>query len=65
MPRPTLYKFIELSTVTDENIEDTVNEWTAQGWHFNAIHFAMREASHRPSMAFLQFIRSADEDEDH
>jgi hypothetical protein len=52
------YKFVELSTVTDEEIEKTVNHWTAAGWHFEGIHFAMREASKRPSMAFLQFTRS-------
>jgi hypothetical protein len=53
----TEYKFVELSTVTDEEIEKTVNHWTAAGWHFEGIHFAMREASKRPSMAFLQFTR--------
>jgi hypothetical protein len=57
MPRPTRYKFVELSTVTDESIETAANELAEQGWHLVAIHFAMREASHRPSMAFLQFVR--------
>jgi alanyl-tRNA synthetase len=51
------YKFVELSTVTDEEIERTVNEWVQKGWHFETIHFAMREASKRPAMAFLQFTR--------
>jgi len=57
MNPPLEYKFVELSTVTDEEIEKTVNHWTAAGWHFESIHFAMREASKRPAMAFLQFTR--------
>lgn len=57
MNAPLLYKFVEISTVTDEEIERVVNEWVQQGWHFEGIHFAMRDASRRPSMAFLSFTR--------
>jgi hypothetical protein len=53
------YKFVELSVVTDEEIERTVNEWVAKGWSFDGMHFAMREASKRPAMAFLAFTRPA------
>lgn len=49
------YKVVELSSVTDEEIEAALNEWTAEGWTFDTMHFAMREASKRPSMAFLLF----------
>jgi len=49
------YKVVELSSVTDEEIEAALNEWTAEGWTFDTMHFAMREASKRPSMAFLTF----------
>ena len=52
------YKFVELSTVTDESIEETLNEWTQKGWMLEGIHFAMRESSKRPSMAFVVFVRS-------
>jgi hypothetical protein len=52
------YKFVELSVVTDETLERAVNEWVGKGWRLDVIHFAMREASHRPAMAFLQFIRA-------
>jgi hypothetical protein len=52
-----LYKVIETSIVTDESLEKILNEWTASGWHLEGIHFAMREASKRPSMAFVLFIR--------
>ncbi|RMH36805.1 MAG: DUF4177 domain-containing protein [Deltaproteobacteria bacterium] len=51
------YKFVELSSVTDEQIEAIVNEWVRKGWRLDAIHFAMREASHRPAMAFIRFVR--------
>jgi hypothetical protein len=54
-----VYKFVELSTVTDEEIERVVNEWVGKGWAFESIHFAMRDASRRPAMAFLSFTRSA------
>jgi hypothetical protein len=49
------YKVIELGTVTEEAIEETINEWTSKGWDFNGMQFAMRESSRRPSMAFVLF----------
>ena len=57
----TEYKVIELSIVTDEAIESVLNEWTTKGWVFDAIQFAMRESSPRPSMAFVTFKRGAAE----
>jgi len=48
----TEYKVVELGIVTDETIEATLNEWTAQGWTFDTMQFAMRESSKRPAMAF-------------
>jgi hypothetical protein len=51
------YKVIELTTVTEETIEETLNEWTAGGWNFNGMQFAMHESSRRPSMAFVLFTR--------
>lgn len=51
------YKVIELGTVTEEVIEETLNEWTAKGWNFNGMQFAMRESSRRPAMAFVLFTR--------
>ena len=52
-----VYKVVEVGTVTDEEIEKTLNEWTAQGWKLEGIQFAMRESSKRPSMAFVTFTR--------
>jgi hypothetical protein len=54
------YKVIELSSVTAEEIEAILNEWTARGWTFDGMQFAMREASKRPAMAFITFTRSDD-----
>jgi hypothetical protein len=51
------YKVIELGTVTEEVIEETLNKWTGKGWNFNGIQFAMRESSRRPAMAFVLFTR--------
>lgn len=51
------YKVVELSTVTDESIEETLNTWTRDGYTLEGIHFAMRESSKRPSMAFVVFVR--------
>ena len=51
------YNVIELGTVTEEVIEETLNEWTTKGWRFDGMQFAMRESSRRPSMAFVLFTR--------
>jgi hypothetical protein len=51
------YKVVETSTVTDEELERILNEWTAQGWRLDSIQFVAREASKRPSMAFVLFTR--------
>jgi hypothetical protein len=55
------YKVVELATVTDEEIEKALNKWTAEGWHLDSIHFAMRESSKRPGMAFVSFAREEED----
>lgn len=52
------HKVVELSIVTDEAIEETLNTWIQQGWTFDSLHFAMGTGSKRPAMAFIFFIRS-------
>lgn len=61
---PIRYKVVETSAVTDAELEEILNEWVAQGWVFEGIHFAMREASKRPSMAFVTFTRDDPAPED-
>ena len=54
------YKVVETGTVTDEEVESILNEWTSQGWDFDSMQFAMRDSSKRPSMAFITFTRKSD-----
>ena len=55
------YKVVETSSVTDEEIESILNDWTARGWSFDGMQFAMRDSSKRPSMAFITFTREGEE----
>lgn len=52
-----VYKVVEVSSVAEDTLEEILNEWTAKGWHFDGMQFAMRESSKRPSMAFVIFTR--------
>lgn len=54
----TLYKIVEVTTVTDEELEMVINEWVQKGWSLDTIQFAMRDASKRPAMAFVIFTMS-------
>ncbi len=58
------YKVVETSTVTDEEIERIMNEWTAKGYIFESIQFVTSVSSKRPTMAFLFFIRKGEKAED-
>ncbi|MBI5047375.1 MAG: DUF4177 domain-containing protein [Deltaproteobacteria bacterium] len=51
------YKVVEINTVTDEELESAINKFIKEGWVLDGIHFAMREASKRPAMAFILFTR--------
>ena len=51
------YKVVETSNVADDELERILNEWVGQGWSFEGFHFAMRENSKRPSMAFVTFTK--------
>ena len=53
-----VYKVIEVTTVTDEELERVINEWVSQGWTLDGIQFAMSESSKRPSMAFVMFVKN-------
>lgn len=59
---PLQYKFVELSIVTDETLEQCVNEWVPQGWTLEGIRFVMTEHSKRPAMAFVSFTRDVAQD---
>lgn len=51
------YKFVELSVVTEQTLEDAVNEWVGQGWQLDGIRFVTTEHSRRPAMAYVSFVR--------
>ena len=51
------YKVVELNMVSEDMLEEVLNEWTAKGWRFDGMQFAMRESQKRPSMAFVIFTR--------
>lgn len=54
------YKVVEVSTVSEDILEEVLNEWAAKGWRYDGMQFAIRESSRRPSMAFVLFTREAD-----
>jgi len=51
------YKVVEVSVVSEDVLEEILNEWTAKGWKLDGLHFAMRESQKRPSMAFVIFTK--------
>jgi len=55
------YKVIEVAIVTDEALEKAINSVVKDGWNLDGIHFAMRDASKRPAMAFVLFTRQGGE----
>ncbi len=55
-----IYKVVEVNTVSEDVLEEVLNEWTAKGWHFEGMQFAMRESSKRPAMAFVTFTKKKD-----
>lgn len=56
-----LYKVVETSTVTEDILEKILNEWVQKGWKLDNIQFVIRDASKRPSMAFIFFVREVRE----
>ena len=58
-----IYKVVETSQVDDLSLEQILNQWTAEGWHFDGFHFVTREASRRPAMAFVTFSRDEADDQ--
>ena len=51
------YKVVETCTVTDEEIERILNEWTEKGFVFESIQFVTSVSSKRPAMAFVFFTK--------
>lgn len=51
------YKVVETSTVTDEELERILNEWTGKGYTFESIQFVTAVSSKRPTMAYVFFTK--------
>ena len=51
----------ECSVVTEENLTVIINEMISGGYEFDGVHFAIRDNSKRPSMAFLTVYREESE----
>ena len=56
-----VYKVVETSIVTDEEIERILDEWTAKGYAFESIQFVTSISSKRPTMAFVFFTKKEHE----
>jgi hypothetical protein len=56
-PAPAAYKVVEVSPVSDETLEQALNDRSREGWSFESLHFVMRDGSHRPALAYLFFVR--------
>ena len=56
--RATEYRVVETQVVTDEALTRILNEETQKGWVFDGMTFVPNEASKRPKMAFLIFVRA-------
>jgi len=57
-----IYKVVESLQVDAESVEAELNEWTAKGWDFYSIQFAVKESSRRPTLAFILFTKEVTED---
>jgi hypothetical protein len=55
--QPAAYKVVEVSPVSEETLEDALNDRAAEGWNFESLHFVSREGSHRPALAYLFFVK--------
>ena len=62
--RVTEYRVVETQVVTDETLTRVLNEETRKGWTYDGMTFVPNEASKRPKMAFLIFVREIDVDTD-
>jgi hypothetical protein len=51
------YKVVEITDVSDQEIESALNRVTGEGFRFESIHFVTQPGNRRPTMAFLFFAR--------
>ncbi len=51
------YKVVEITDVSDQEIEAALNRFVGEGYRFESIHFVTQPGNRRPAMAFLFFTR--------
>jgi hypothetical protein len=56
-----IFKVVETVTVSEDILEEILNEWTSKGWQYYGMQFAMRETHKRPSMAFVFFTKEEEQ----
>ncbi len=56
--RTTRYHVVETQTVSEDILEDLINESVEEGWALDRIQFAMHESNKRPAMAFILFTKT-------
>ncbi len=62
--RVTEYRVVETQVVTDETLTRILNEETRKGWVFDGMTFVPNDASKRPKMAFVIFVRETEAEAD-
>ena len=58
--RVTEYRVVETQVVTDETLTRILNEESRKGWIFDGLSFVPNDASRRPKMAFVIFVRDVE-----
>jgi hypothetical protein len=52
------YKVVEITDVSDQEIESALNGFAREEYRFESIHFVTQPGNRRPTMAFLFFARN-------
>ena len=58
------YRVVETMRVCDEELERIINDMVGQGYQLESIKFVPTEASKRPAMAFLFFVREGSREDE-
>ena len=49
------YRVKELTEVSDQSIEEALNQGARDGYRFESIHFVVQPGNRRPTMSFIFF----------
>ena len=51
------YKVVEIAKVNDSDLEEVLNQHSAEDWNLDRIDYIMQTGVRRPQMAFVFFSR--------